>query len=103
MHLLHDIADEAGAILKYNCRVTEVNLDENTIKLENGQTFSGDIIVGADGSEGITRSMFEESQDQDAILNVYRYGVAISINSACLTQLCWLVRQFQKNSFVRTP
>jgi len=72
VRFLHDIADEMGAILNYNCQVTGVDLDANTIKLENGQTFTGDIIVGADGLEGITRSMFLENQDQHIVHNVYR-------------------------------
>jgi len=72
VRFLHDIANEIGAILNYNCQVTGVDLDTNTIKLENGQTFTGDIIVGADGLEGITRSMFLENQDQHSVHNVYR-------------------------------
>jgi len=61
-----------GTSLNYNCRVTGVDLDTNTIQLENGQTFTGDIIVGADGLRGITRSMFLENQDQHIVHNVYR-------------------------------
>ena len=58
--------------MNYNCQVTGVDLDTNTIKLENGQRFTGDIIVGADGLRGITRSMFLEKQGQDILHNVYR-------------------------------
>lgn len=50
----------------------DVHLDKNTIVLENGQAFTGDIIVGADGENGISRSMFHSEEEQEVLFNVYR-------------------------------
>lgn len=71
VRFLHDIAEELGAVLNYGCRVADVDLYEKTIVLENGQTYTGDIIVGADGAEGITRPLFVSHHDQEPLLNVY--------------------------------
>lgn len=47
--LLYDAAVELGAKVILNARVNKVDDDTATVFLENGDTFKGDLIVGADG------------------------------------------------------
>jgi salicylate hydroxylase len=72
VHFLHDIAEELGVVLNYGSKVTTMDVEQKMVKLENGQTFTGDIIVGADGPDGISRSMFDSVSEPEALVNVYR-------------------------------
>ena len=47
--LLYDAAVELGAKVILNARVDKVDDATTTVFLENGDTFKGDLIVGADG------------------------------------------------------
>lgn len=71
MHFLHQLASDLGANLRYGTRVVNVNLETKSVTLENGEVIQGDIIVGADGSEGTTRPVFEPNDDEP-LVNVYR-------------------------------
>lgn len=85
MQFLHEIAEELGAELNYGIKVVDVNLEEKTVTLENGQVIQGDIIVGADGADGISRPLFNADEDQEALVNVYRWVKAFRLSDPCLT------------------
>ncbi len=69
---MHELASELGAKVRYGTRVVSVDLEAKSVTLENGEVIEGDIIVGADGSEGATRPVFEPDGDEVPLVNVYR-------------------------------
>ncbi|KAF9450469.1 FAD/NAD(P)-binding domain-containing protein [Macrolepiota fuliginosa MF-IS2] len=71
IHFLHDIANELGAKLRYGARVVEVDVEGKSVTLETGEVIKGDIIVGADGADGISRPLFDSEEDDEPLVNVY--------------------------------
>jgi salicylate hydroxylase len=59
VRFLHGIAKDLGAELNYSAKVVEVDMDNKRVTLEDGRVFEGDLIVGADGLDGISRPIFE--------------------------------------------
>lgn len=53
--VLYEKVISMGVIHKFNCRITEIDDNEICVKLENGETYKGDIIVGADGIKSKVR------------------------------------------------
>lgn len=52
--------------------MVEVDLEEKSVKLASGEVIKGDIIVGADGANGVSRPLFESEEDDEDLVNVYR-------------------------------
>jgi flavin-dependent dehydrogenase len=46
---LEPSGDSVPAKLETKSRVTKVDVENATITLENGETFQGDVVIGADG------------------------------------------------------
>jgi salicylate hydroxylase len=51
-------ASELGAELRVGSKVVDIEFDQNSIKLANGQTEHGDLIIAADGLWSTTRPIF---------------------------------------------
>jgi salicylate hydroxylase len=52
---LHQRALELGADIRVDSKVVDIDFELASLTLKNGQTLSGDLIVGADGLNSITR------------------------------------------------
>ena len=60
---LLDLAQSAGAELRFNTRVTEVDTEGPAVLLASGEVLGGDIVVGADGWDSIVRRVVTGNQD----------------------------------------
>ncbi|KAJ7595100.1 hypothetical protein C8J56DRAFT_1161571 [Mycena floridula] len=58
--LLHEVAVSCGATVKLGAVVTSIDPDDMTVTLASGYVHPADVIVGADGAEGISRSVFAQ-------------------------------------------
>lgn len=70
-----------GAELHYSAKVVDVNMEDKIVTLEDGRVFEADVIVGADGVDGISRPLFE-AEEPEPLLNFYRW-VLFSIQVVC--------------------
>jgi salicylate hydroxylase len=68
---LHGIAKDLGAELNYSAKVVKVDMEKKTVTLEDGRVFKGDVIVGADGIDGISRPIFE-AEAPEPFVKLYR-------------------------------
>lgn len=55
LKILYELAVEAGVVIKKNSRVVEVDGNIRTVTLKNGDTYTGDLIIGADGIKSNVR------------------------------------------------
>jgi 2-polyprenyl-6-methoxyphenol hydroxylase-like FAD-dependent oxidoreductase len=56
---LVETARELGAEARTNAEVVEIAQDCRSVRLASGEVLQADIIVGADGSQGICRKTFD--------------------------------------------
>ncbi len=75
--LLYEVALSCGATFRLGTRVVSVDTLDTTVTLDSGEVLKADVIVGADGSSGISRQILVEENDQcvdsaDTQLNMYR-------------------------------
>ncbi|EIW57924.1 FAD/NAD-P-binding domain-containing protein [Trametes versicolor FP-101664 SS1] len=54
--ILYDAATRAGARVRFNAEVVSIDPEEREIELTTGETLTGDVIVGADGEQGPSRT-----------------------------------------------
>ena len=54
--ILYDAATQAGAQVRYNAEVVDIDASEHEVTLASGETVSGDVLVGADGEYGLSRA-----------------------------------------------
>jgi salicylate hydroxylase len=70
--LILSVARANGANILFGTKVESVDEDEAKLILENGEVFSADVVVGADGSRGVMRDMIfegaEQTQDTGAVV-----------------------------------
>lgn len=52
---MYNKAIELGAELRYNANVIDIDVENQQVTLEDGETLSGDVLVGADGEFGVSR------------------------------------------------
>lgn len=75
--VLHELASEAGAHITLNAEVKSVQPGTSaqprpTVTLATGEVVTADILIGADGHNGITRrTIFVEDPPEPAGLTVY--------------------------------
>ncbi|CUM49416.1 uncharacterized protein AC631_05752 [Debaryomyces fabryi] len=55
IRLLHEVAIEMNVVYKTNSRVVSVDQEAVTVTISNGEVYSGDLIIGADGIRSIVR------------------------------------------------
>ncbi|TFK50180.1 FAD/NAD(P)-binding domain-containing protein [Heliocybe sulcata] len=64
--MLRTAAEEAGASIRYGCRVASVDPVTRSVTLESGEVVSGDVIIGADGSLGVCREVLAAGRITEA-------------------------------------
>jgi salicylate hydroxylase len=62
---LHNRALELGADVRVDARVVEINFEEGIVQLHSGDSFQGDLVIGADGLHSICRKKLVEDEDPD--------------------------------------
>lgn len=75
--LLYKVALSCGAKFRLGTRIVSVDTLDTTVTLDSGEVLKADVIVGADGSSGISRQILMEENDQfvesvGTQLNMYR-------------------------------
>lgn len=76
--LLYHAAIRQGAIIRFNSNVESTHLPEKAVRLESGVTLTGDVIIGADGQNGLTRQLLnEDCDDGKARFTVYSSTVNV--------------------------
>ncbi|KAI5121804.1 hypothetical protein M0805_009796 [Coniferiporia weirii] len=71
MEMLYKLAVDAGARVSFGSRVASVNPAAASVTLHTGQEIFGDIIVGADGDEGIVRPLLLEDGVEEVTDGTY--------------------------------
>ena len=61
--ILYDAATEFGAQVRYNAEVADIDTEEHEVTLASGETLSADVLVGADGEYGPSRTALLGKQD----------------------------------------
>ncbi|TFK48525.1 FAD/NAD(P)-binding domain-containing protein [Heliocybe sulcata] len=59
---LYKIAVEAGAKVRFNSRVVDIDPETPTVTLASGEELRPDLVIGADGSDGIVRRVVVEEE-----------------------------------------
>ncbi len=54
--LLYEAAQSSGARIRYGANVVNIDAEAQEVTLESGDKISGDVLVGADGEFGLSRS-----------------------------------------------
>jgi salicylate hydroxylase len=72
--LLLSAVREHGASLRFGTKVESIDEDEAKLTLVDGEIVSADVVVGADGSKSVMRSMIFEGEErtQDTGLTVFK-------------------------------
>lgn len=72
----YEIAKEEGVSIRPNAEVTSIDTETTSVNLVSGERLSADVIIGADGASGISRSTLLGSRPDKARsmgLIVYEY------------------------------
>ena len=57
--------------MRFNTRVTSIGSDGQSVTLSCGEVVRGDVVVGADGTHGLCRALFEDEGPPPPKMNVY--------------------------------
>ncbi|KAH6880181.1 hypothetical protein BKA70DRAFT_1473484 [Coprinopsis sp. MPI-PUGE-AT-0042] len=78
--LLLDTAISCGATVKFNAKVKAVDPTNKRVELSTGEVVEGDVIIGADGVNGLCRALLTEEEDEEPAHcnNVYSTVVVAS-------------------------
>lgn len=60
--LLYNTATSFGAKVRFGAEVVSVNPDAPSVTLQSGEVLTADVLVGADGTEGICRQYMHDEQ-----------------------------------------
>lgn len=71
--ILHDAAVRAGVQVKFKSPVVEVDPANRSVTLANRDTLSADVLVGADGEYGLSRSVVVGEQVRGAPTGLVMY------------------------------
>jgi len=61
-YLSYQLAIESGAIIRPNCEVVYIDVEQQSVTLSSGEVLSATVIVGADGLHGISRATLLDGQ-----------------------------------------
>jgi 2-polyprenyl-6-methoxyphenol hydroxylase-like FAD-dependent oxidoreductase len=75
--LLFDAAVSHGANVRLNTRVTSIDPDNRTVTLAGGEVVRGDVVIGADGTAGLSRQLFEDEEAGPPQVNLFRWGTIL--------------------------
>lgn len=71
--MVQNIAIQAGARVRYNAKVVDIDVSAPHVVLEGGERIKGDIIIGADGGESFVREkLFGKDEFQVGPSNGYK-------------------------------
>ena len=59
---LYQLGREAGAQYRANTKVVSIDIPGKSVTLESGEVLTADVIIGADGREGLCRELLLECQ-----------------------------------------
>lgn len=71
--MLYNLAKRAGAKIHFGCRVVSVNPETPSVRLPSGKEIRADLIVGADGHQGIVRSVLDLCPEEVEEVNFTTY------------------------------
>jgi 2-polyprenyl-6-methoxyphenol hydroxylase-like FAD-dependent oxidoreductase len=79
---LVQLAIDAGADVRHGVKVVHVDPQLPAVHLATGETWIGDLIVGADGADGITQRAVtdEEPQHLESTRIVFRWDVPFTLH-----------------------
>lgn len=72
--MIRGLVIRSGVKIDYNTAVLDVDVDEPSVLLEGGKKIQADLIVGADGTEGIVREKVVGSKDTQSIGSFHYYS-----------------------------
>ena len=62
--MLYEVALSCGAQIRLSSQVISINPTEKSVTLSSGEIITADVVVGADGIDGLSRKiLLEESAD----------------------------------------
>jgi salicylate hydroxylase len=67
IRFLRTLARSVGADIRFGAHVTSIDPDYHRVTMASGEVVSADVIVGADGAEGLTRSHLLPEPDNAAV------------------------------------
>lgn len=62
---LYERAAEQGAQIQTNAKVVDVDFDAGTVRLKNGDPYTADLVVGADGLNSLCRQRFVPTEQPE--------------------------------------
>jgi len=75
--LMYKAALSIGATIRFNAKVVSIDPDTPSVTLSTGETLTADVIVGADGVNGVSRPMLLQGDTPPPTVKVYRYFVSV--------------------------
>ena len=63
--LLHGLLPETGVDVEFDSEVVKIDPWHPSVTLTNGAVIYGDVIIGADGADGITRRVVASDSEKD--------------------------------------
>jgi hypothetical protein len=101
--LLYDTALSCGATIRLNTTITAVEPDACRVRLSTGEVLEADVIVGADGSSGLSRRLFDQGESIHR-MNMYRFVFLFNCWPSFLERTSpsfVIARRYPKNSLCR--
>ncbi|KAI0075993.1 FAD/NAD(P)-binding domain-containing protein [Panus rudis PR-1116 ss-1] len=59
-HMLYDAARSAGTHMRFGVEVVDISPEERRLRLADGSVLTGDLIIGADGPNGLSRKLLSD-------------------------------------------
>ena len=75
--------------------MTSISSDGRSVTLANGQVLRADVVVGADGTNGLSRELFEDEEAGPPKMNLYRWSGNSQQRFNDL--ICYAVPSYQRN------
>ncbi|KAF5379737.1 hypothetical protein D9615_005787 [Tricholomella constricta] len=69
--LLYEAAVDLGVHIRFSARVSSIDPDAGSVTLVSGERLTADVIVGADGTLGMSRQLFDVDEPEPHNINMY--------------------------------
>ncbi|KDQ59020.1 hypothetical protein JAAARDRAFT_127959 [Jaapia argillacea MUCL 33604] len=76
--MMRELAEKAGATIRYNTKVSFVDPESRSVRLSTGETVYGDVLIGADGPRGLCRRVVTGSSDLGPRTGLSLYSAMVS-------------------------